>query len=300
MILMDKKRISAKELADMFEVSTRTIYRDIEAISIAGIPVNSTSGVGGGFEIMENYKIDKATFLEGDITTLLIGMSNLPNVIKNWGYSNTLAKIKNLIPEEKSDTIHSKSEQICIDFSHWTWNRNVELDLDIIKIALQENKLLSFEYINHKGEQTRRQVEPYQLVLKSSQWYLQSFCLMRNDYRLFKLTRILNLKANEINFIPKSYKRPFLDTAEILLKRQVTIKLRIHKSIMERVLDYCDYRSFLLDDDNHYIVNFPFIENDYHYGIILSFGTQCECLYPPQVRSKLKDKIDSLVKLYSN
>lgn len=82
MILMDKKRIGAKELADMFEVSTRTIYRDIESISMAGVPVHSSSGVGGGFEIMENYKIDKNTFSEADLTTLLIGISSIPNVMK--------------------------------------------------------------------------------------------------------------------------------------------------------------------------------------------------------------------------
>ncbi|MBS7577916.1 MULTISPECIES: YafY family protein [unclassified Enterococcus] len=298
MILIDKKRISAKKLADMFEVSTRTIYRDIEAISMAGIPVHSTTGVGGGFEIMENYKIDKNTFSQAELITLLIGISSIPNDIKSKDFTNTLAKIKSLIPIDKVETTNLQTEQIHIDFSHWTGNRNLENDLSTIKIALQENSVLSFEYLNHRGNKTKRQVEPYQLVLKSSQWYFQGYCYKRNDFRLFKLTRLFNLKREKITFIPKKYQQPLLDTTKIMSKLQVTIKLRIHQSIMEQLLDYCDYDSFLKDDENHYIVNFPFIENDYHYGILLSFADRCECLAPLHIRTELKRKIANLYQIY--
>ncbi|MCH4168532.1 MAG: YafY family transcriptional regulator [Streptococcaceae bacterium] len=298
MILIDKKRISAKKLADMFEVSTRTIYRDIEAISMAGIPVHSTTGMGGGFEIMENYKIDKNTFSQAELITLLIGISSIPNDIKSKDFTNTLTKIKSLIPIDKVETTNLQTEQIHIDFSHWMGNRNLETTLDIIKIALQENKVISFEYLNHSGNKTKRQVEPYQLVLKSSQWYFQGYCYERNDFRLFKLTRLSNLKMENTRFIPKKYQKPLLDTTKILSKLQVTIKLRIHQSIMEQLLDYCDYDSFLKDGESHYIVNFPFIENDYHYGILLSFADSCECLAPLHIRTELKRKIANLYQIY--
>ncbi|MCC7667701.1 helix-turn-helix transcriptional regulator [Liquorilactobacillus satsumensis] len=300
MTLIDKERISAKGLAEMFEVSKRTIYRDIEAINMAGIPIRSTSGVGGGFEIMEAYKIDKKVFSESDITTLLIGISTIPNIIKNKDYANTLAKLQSFIPVEKLETTNLQTEQISIDFSHWIENRNLEPYLNIIKIALQENKLLSFEYINHKGNRTKRQVEPYSLVLKSSQWYLQSYCLKRKDFRLFKLTRLSNLEMEEINFVPQKYKQPFLNTPKTLSKLQTTTKLRIHESIMERLLDYCAWDKFLPAGDNYYIVNFPFIENEYYYGILLSFGERCECLEPLHVRLELKRRIGRLAKLYNN
>ncbi|MGO1337046.1 MAG: helix-turn-helix transcriptional regulator [Leuconostoc fallax] len=300
MILMDKKRIGAKELADMFEVSTRTIYRDIESISMAGVPVHSSSGVGGGFEIMENYKIDKNTFSEADLTTLLIGISSIPNVMKSKEITNTYTKIKNLIPRDKVESTHIQTEKIHIDFSLWMGSRDLGHYLNIIKTALKENKFLSFEYINHSGTKTKRHVEPYQLVLKSSQWYFQGYCHEKNDFRLFKLTRLLNLNMEDITFIPKKHSKPLLDTTEILAKQRVTIKLRIHESIMERLLDYCDYNSFLKEDKNHYIVHFPFIENDYHYGMILSFGDQCECLEPLHIRNELKRKIANLFQIYKN
>ncbi|MGO2082683.1 helix-turn-helix transcriptional regulator [Vagococcus sp.] len=297
-ILIDKQRISAKELATIFEVSTRTIYRDIEAISMAGIPVHSTSGVGGGFEIMENYKMDKNTFSEADIITLLTGVSSIPNIMKNKEVTNTLTKIKKFIPADKLESINLQTEQLHIDFSHWMGDRDLEVYLNIIKNALQKNQLLFFEYLNHSGIKTKRQIEPYQLVLKNTQWYLYGYCYERNDFRLFKLTRLSDLKIEEMTFIPKDYPKPFLDATEISNQLKVTVKLRIHESIMERLLDYCDYDSFLKDGENHYILNFPFIENDYYYGILLSFGEQCECLEPLHIRSALKRKIANLFQIY--
>lgn len=301
-ILMDKKRISAQELANMFEVSVRTIYRDLEAISLAGIPVHSIAGVGGGFEIMENYKIDKKAFSEEDLTTLLMGISSIPTVMRNNSFIQTYCKINSLIPEERKEAAHFHTEQMQIDFSHWMGNRDRDLEdyLETIKTALLKRRILSFEYINHSGEETKRQVEPYQLILKGSQWYFQGFCYKRENFRLFKLTRMTNLKIEKSEFTQKKYPKPLLDTEGILDKLQTSIKLRIHGSIRERLLDYCNCDNFLKDGKNHYIVTFPFIENNYYYGILLSFGEYCECLEPLHIRMELKRKIAELSKIYEN
>lgn len=300
MILIEKKRISAKELADTFEVSTRTIYRDIESIIMTGIPVYSIPGVGGGFEIMEDYKFDKNTFSEKEISTLLSSISNTPDLMKDKEYINTLTKLKNLIPTDRVEAINLQIGQLSIDYDQWMGGRDLKPYLKTIKIALQENKLISFGYINQRGIKTVRKVEPYQLILKNNQWYFQSYCLMRNDFRLFKVTRLSNLKLEKTIFCPRKYQKPFLNNSTTFEQIQRKIKLRIHKSIMERLLDYCDYDSFLPDNENHYIVQFPFIENDYHYNILLSFGEYCECLEPLDVRSELKQKIVRLSKIYGS
>ncbi|EPH72675.1 hypothetical protein D929_01895, partial [Enterococcus faecalis 02-MB-P-10] len=159
-------------------------------------------------------------------------------------------------------------------------------------------KILSFGYINHSGEKTERQVEPYQLILKGSQWYFQGYCYNREGFRLFKLTRMMNLKIEDFGFVPKEYPKPRLDTVDILDNTQISVKLRIHESIMERLLDYCNYENFFKDGKNHYIVTFPFIENTYYYGILLSFGEYCECIEPLHIRTALKRKIDDLSKIY--
>ena len=173
MILLDKQRIGAQELANMFEVSTRTIYRDIDAINMAGIPVRSTSGVGGGFEIMKNYKMDSTVFSTADISTILTGLSSLSNMIQSDELINALAKVKSFIPADRVDEIQLKTDQIHIDLSQWIGYRNVQSYLEILKIALQENKLLSFEYADRHGNSTEREAEACQIVLKGNHWYFQ-------------------------------------------------------------------------------------------------------------------------------
>ena len=300
LVLLDKERISAQELANMFEVSLRTIYRDIDAIDLAGIPIRSISGVGGGFEIMPKYKIDRKVFSTTDLSAILIGLSSLSNMIQNDELINALTKVKSFIPVDKAKEIELKVNQICIDLSQWMGNNNIQPYLEMIKTALQENRLLTFEYVAHHGNKTARTVEPYQLVLKSSHWYLHGYCHKRNDFRLFRLSRMSNLQIQEETFTPRSYQKPQLEISDVLATMQIEIKIRIHKSIMDRVLDYCPFENFCPDGDEHYIVGFPFVENEYHYDILLSFGNQCECLEPLHVRTKIKQRIYDIASIYES
>ena len=300
MILLDKKRIGAQELADMFEVSPRTIYRDIDAINMAGIPVRSTSGVGGGFEIMQEYKVDKKVFSTADLSALLMGLSSLSGMVRGDELIHALAKVKSFIPADRAKEIELKVSQICIDLSPWTGNGNIQPYLETIKTALQEKKLLTFEYIAHHGTKTARTIAPYQLVLKNSHWYIQGYCYKRNDFRLFRLSRMSSLQMQEKTFTPRDYQKPQLDFDDILVAMQTRIKIRIHKSVMDRALDFCAYEDFSPDGDEHYIVNFPFIENEYHYDILLSFGDKCECLEPSQIRAEIKRRIHDMAAVYEN
>ncbi len=136
-------------------------------------------------------------------------------------------------------------------------------------------------------------------MLKSNHWYLQGYCHKRNDFRLFKLSRISNLQMEEELFTPRDYEKPQLDFADILETMQTRIKIRIHKSVMDRMLDYCAYEDFSPDGDEHFLVDFPFIENEYYYDILLSFGDKCECLEPLHVRAQLKQRIQEIAALYA-
>lgn len=300
MVLLDKKRMGAQELADMFEVSTRTIYRDIDAINIAGIPIRSISGVGGGFEIMPEYKIDKKVFSTADLSAILMGLSSLSNMVRGDELVNALAKVKSFIPAERVKDIEIKTNQICIDLSPWMGNQNIQPYLETIKTALQDCRLLSFEYTAHHGNKTVRTVEPYQLVLKSSHWYFYGYCHTRNDYRLFRLSRMSDLKMSQEVFILRDYQRPVLDFEEILVAMQTEVKIRIHKSILDRVLEYCTFDHFTPDGDEHYFVSFPFIENEYYYDILLGFGDKCECVEPLHIREEMKRRIYDIAAIYGD
>ena len=300
MILLDKERIGAQELADMFEVSSRTIYRDIETINMAGIPVCSVPGVGGGFEIMPKYKIDKNIFSTADLSAILMGLTNLSTMMRGDELVNALAKVKSFIPADRAKDIELKANQICIDLSPWIGNRNIQAYLEIIQTSLLESKLISFEYADRHGNKTARTVEPYQLVLKSSHWYLQAYCLKRNDFRLFKISRISNLQVQGELFVPRDYQKPQLEFDDILATMQTNIKIRIHKSVMDRVLDFCAYENFSPEDNEHYIVSFPFIENDFYYNILFGFGDKCECLEPLHIRTDMQRRIHDIAALYED
>ncbi|KAF5042629.1 helix-turn-helix transcriptional regulator [Oscillibacter ruminantium] len=300
MTLLAKERVGAQELAEQFEVSPRTIYRDIDAINMAGIPVRSTSGVGGGFEIMPSYKLDKKVFSTAELSTLLMGLSGLSGMMRGEELVNTLAKVKSFIPADRAKDIELKANQVCIDLSPWMDTQNIQPYLEIMKTALQESRLLTFAYVDQHGNKTVRTVEPYQLVLKSSHWYLQGYCHIRNDYRLFKLSRISGLQMQGETFTPRNYQKPILDFEDVLETMQTRIKIRIHQSVMDRVLDFCPYEDFSTDGDEYYIVSFPFIENDYYYGILLGLGDRCECLEPTHVRAEMKHRIRNSAALYGD
>lgn len=300
LLLLNQGRIGARELAERFEVSPRTIYRDIDAINMAGIPVRSITGVGGGFEIMPEYKLDKKVFSATDLSALLMGLSSLSNIVRGDELVHALAKIKSFIPADRAKDIELRADQIRIDLSPWMGSPVIPSYLETIQAALQENRLLTFDYIAHHGNKTARTVEPYQLVWKSSHWYFQGYCHQRNDYRLFRLSRISNLRLREETFAPRAYQKPTLDFADTWEAIQIKIKLRIHKSVMDRMLDFCAYENFSPDGDEHYIVSFPFLENDYYYDILMGFGPRCECLEPAPVRAEMKRRIHDMAAQYKN
>lgn len=298
MILLEKERVGAQELADQFEVSPRTIYRDIDTINMAGIPVRSVSGVGGGFEIMQQYKVDKKVFSNADLSAILMGLSSLSGMVRGDELVNALAKIKSFIPAEKANDIAFKANQITIDMSPWMGNRNIGPYLKMIQTALQESKLLAFSYADQHGSKTTRTAEPYQLVFKNSHWYLQGYCLTREDFRLFKLSRMSSLQMQAESFNVREYQKPQLDFADMLKTMQTTIRIRIHRSVMDRVLDFCAFECFSPDGSEHYIVDFPFIENDYYFNILFSFGDRCECLGPRRIRAEMQRRAQDIAALY--
>lgn len=300
MILLDKKRVGAQELADLFEVSPRTIYRDIDAISMAGIPVRSTSGVGGGFEIMPEYKVDKKVFSTDDLSALLIGLTSLSGMIREDDFVHALAKIKSFIPADRARDIELKANQICIDLNPWMGNGNIKQTLETVKDALQANQLLSFTYIDGHSNKTNRIVEPYQLVLKGNHWYFQGYCRTKNDYRLFRLSRITELQVLPETFSLRNYQKPILNFEETLETLQSDIKIRVHRSVLDRVLEFCTYDRVTPDGDDYYLVDYPFIERDYYFDMLLSFGDKCECIDPPHIREEIKRRIHSMAALYEH
>lgn len=306
MILLQKERVTAQDLADKFEVSLRTIYRDIDAICSAGIPIAAIPGTGGGLEILSKYKIDHNVFSSSELSSILSGLFNVSGIIQKCDMENALAKIRNLMPEKNAESIVVKASQVIIDTNPWfNGGRNLR-ELRAIEEALSKNKIISFEYLNHSGRMMIRRTEPYQLIFKGQNWYLYAFCLHKNAFRLFKLSRMNRMTITDEVFQVREGVRyegtvlfPDPMDADVALK---TIKLRVHKSIMERVLDFCTWDSFspCPDVPDEFYVDFPFVENEFNYDLLLGFGPRCQCLEPKEIRAGLKKRIHELSRMYDD
>ena len=207
-VLLQKEKITAPELAKMFEVSRRTINRDVEALCKAGIPISTSQGVGGGISIMEGYGMDKTILTSKDMQMILAGLRSLDSISGSSYYRQLMEKIKN-----GSSNFISGRDSILIDLSSW-YKDALAPKIQLIQDAIEERKLLSFHYYAPKGE-SKRVIEPYYLVFKWSSWYVWGWCTQKQDFRLFKLNRMDCLfKTNEA-FIAKNAPLPDLSTEKI-------------------------------------------------------------------------------------
>ncbi len=298
MLLLEHDKISAPKLAEMFEVSTRTIYRDLDAILLSGVPIVTQPGYKGGIFISKEYKVEKSFFSKNDLTSLLRGLISISPTVSNPELLGTVSKIKNLIPQNQIKEIEFKSSQVSIDLTPWMGNANIQDNLDKIKLSLNENFIIEFDYLDRNRNSTTRKVEPYQLVLKDGSWYLQGYCLIRNDYRVFKLFRMVNLKVLNENFSARDFQAKPLGSGKWVSDNLFTVKVLIHKSIIEKIAEKWGNEIIHDYDEERFLVEHLFSVDDFSYDLLLSYGDKCQVLEPQHVKEELVKRINNMLNLY--
>ncbi len=286
-ILMQKRKITAKELADRFEVSTRTIYRDIEILSRANIPVYSIKGKDGGIGILEEYVLNKAILSEEEQNQILFALQGMIQV-KGQNEKDILEKLSILFNKKLNDWIK-------IDFSNWGKDNEQENRFDIIKSAILNKKLIEFTYYNSNGEESKRIVEPLQIWFKDKSWYLISYCKQKEDYRIFKITRIKEIKTLEEHFERELLK---VQKEEKCNFKSILLELEITKKMAYRVYDEFENSQISKKENGNFIVKVEYPENEWIYGYILSFGEHIKVLSPNSVKNIIKEKIEKTLKNY--
>lgn len=181
-ILLDRKSVPAKELADRFEVSVRTIYRDIDTLSSAGIPVYASQGKGGGISLLDDNVLDKSVLSEGEQNEILYALQSL-TAAQAPQAGGVLQKLGHLFKKDRVNWIE-------VDFSSWGADGEGAQQFDLFKDAILHRRVLAFEYCNSSGEKNSRSVEPSKLVFKVNAWYLLGLCRTKGELRLFKITRM--------------------------------------------------------------------------------------------------------------
>lgn len=286
-ILMQKKKVTAKELAEKFEVSTRTIYRDIEILSRANIPVYATKGKEGGIGLLDGYVLNKSILSEEEQDQILFALQGMKKV-RGKEEKDILEKLSTLFNKEINDWIK-------VDFSNWEKDNEQEERFDMIKKAILDKNLIKFTYYNSNGESSKRTVEPLQIWFKDKAWYLISYCRLKEDYRIFKITRV-----KEIEIIQEHFERNLLreKKEEKYNLKNISLELEINKEMAYRVYDEFENREITKKEDGSLIVNVEYPENEWVYGYILSFGEYAKVLKPEYVKTIIKDKLQKTLKNY--
>ncbi|MHC1748474.1 MAG: helix-turn-helix transcriptional regulator [Cellulosilyticaceae bacterium] len=284
-ILLTKKTVTANELAQHFEVSTRTIYRDIENLSTAGIPVYMMKGKGGGISLVDNFILDKSLLSEKEQEQILAALQGIEATV--YGDDQDLLSKISLIFNKDTES------WIDVDFSDW---REGKEKFNLIKGAILNKKVIGFEYFSAEGEKTRRYVEPLQLRFKEKAWYLKAYCQKRKQIRLFKLSRIKNFTTTGETFdIPIDLeinyeKPPMVET--------VNLKLKIQKTMTYRVYDEFDEEDITKNEDGSFIVLASYPAGEWVFGYILSFGSSIEVLEPNNIRIIIRERLQEALKYY--
>ena len=299
-MLLNRDKISAAELSKKFEVSIRTIYRDIDAINMAGIPVASKQGNNGGFYILENYKINHQFLALEDMISIVEALNNITGVLNNKNVEITLEKMKNIIPSSRKSEVDMHFKQIFIDTLPWGFKKceNEDVKYKIIYKALRENRCISFKYRNSKGEYLLREAEPVTLVFKGFSWYIFSFCLLKGDYRIFKLTRMdgLEILHKEISRERVCY-REYIG-GENTEKYPIILSLKFSEKVRYRIQDYFHEEEMTFLEDGSVIVKTEVIEDSWIYSMILSYGEYVEVLTPEHIRKIIKEKCKKIIDMY--
>lgn len=287
-LLLRKERVQAKELAEMFGVSVRTILRDVEAINLAGIPIVTYQGANGGIGIADGYRLDRSVLTEDEMSTLISTLSGIAGTIPDSKQGVLMEKLRNIMPSSQLENLDSKVKQLVIDLSPWGANELLKESAVNIRKSIENHKEIEFTYTDSEGKWTSRRVEPYSLVLKGQKWYLYAWCHIRQDFRLFKLSRIRELIVLDRYYEPRKVSMGQL-TYEDQWKtpeNMISLELVFEKEMDSIVTDWFGGELEKLEDGK-LLAKAVLPENNWLYGFILSFGMGVEVINPPHIRSIL-------------
>ena len=289
-VLLQEEKTTAPELAERFEVSKRTINRDIEDLCKAGIPIQTSQGIGGGISIMNGYRMDRTVLTSKDMQMILAGLRSLDSVGGSRYYSQLMEKI-----QAGSSEFVSGRDSILIDLSSW-YRETLVPKIDTIQNAIGNRHLLTFDYYGPAGESSRR-IEPYYIIFKWSSWYVWGWCLKRKDFRLFKLNRMDKVQETETGFICRSVPTPDLSNEKIF-PGGIKVKALFTPDVKWRLVEEFGPECFTERDDGKLLFTADYIDMDNLITWIMTFGDKAEVLEPAEARDRICHIAEALSKIY--
>ncbi|WP_426450346.1 helix-turn-helix transcriptional regulator [Paenibacillus sp. S-38] len=301
-LLLNRERMSAKELADRFEVSTKTIYRDIDTLSQSGIPIAAHQGVSGGFEIMEHYTINRQFLSLKEIAALIAAVRGVTSAVDDGMLDHLLEKVKTLL--RKSDRVdgNSRGTGMIFDFNPWGQSAAARDKINKLRQAIEKSHRVSIQYSNRDGSESERVIEPYHLILKGYLWYLQAYCTWKKDFRVFRLSRIQGLQLMAESFAPRE--APAIDRyawdAEWYKEKEQEMILTFHPKVRYRVEDTYPPALISILEDGSVQVKGKFIVDEWLYGNLLSYGDGVKVEQPVHAALEIRRRAQNILERYAN
>lgn len=288
-ILLSKKTVTARELAERFEVSRRTIYRDIDTLSLAGIPIYTSKGKGGGIGLLDEFVLDRSVLSESEQNEILYALQGL-SAVKTEETEQVLKKLGAFWSRNVTNWIE-------VDFSDWSCLCIGQFHP--LKTAIIDRYIIEFDYYNSYGEKAWRRIEPVQLWFKHRGWYIKGFCLDKNDIRLFKLTRMKNLTVTDETFPKRNLPENNTENMpEENSRPDIRLTLKISPEMTYRVYDEFDENQITKNVDSSFTVTVTWPEDEWVYGFILSFGEFIKVLEPEYIKAIIKGRLQNSLKKY--
>ncbi len=288
-ILLDKGSATAPELAAKLEVSTRTVYRDVEALSMAGVPVFATQGKGGGISLMPNYAFDKALLSDDEQNQILFAIQSLQATDQPVGA--LLRKLGGMFQKQNTNWIE-------VDFSRWGLSRVDSERFEMLKTAILEKRALDILYCNTLGDTSNRSVLPFKLIFRDKGWYLQAFCEKADDYRLFKINRIVELTVTNRRFTQSFEDAPPIEIEMMPNTGCTQVVLRFSPSVAFRVYDEFDRQQIEKQTDGSILVTVDLPLDSWVVSYLFSFGDGVTVLEPTHLRGALAAYAKSIYEHY--
>jgi len=282
--IINHGHVTARELSDYFNVSTRTIYRDINILTIAGIPVLSAKGTGGGISLIDGYTIDRSLLSKEEQQSVFQGLQIL-QAAKYPNAEMALSKISAVFRNARD------SQWLDIDFSYWGSDEKEKIKISDLQYAILDKHVIRFQYFNTELKRSERVIEPLRLLFKSHAWYIVGYCRSKEEIRTFRLTRIKKLQI-----MPEIFERELpLDYSVVSEGRErcklPVLKLKFSPEIAHRVFDEFQEDQVNIGEDGNYYVAVQYELNNWTVHYLLSFGKYVEVVEPESARIMLRERI---------
>ena len=290
-LLMNKKNCTAKELSEHFEVSQRTIYRDIDTLCQSGVPIYTVKGKGGGIALMDNFIINKSVLSKQEQDEILAALSGF-QAASNSEASQALKKLNALFGNQRSDWIE-------VDFSNWSRNEEDKQKFHLLKEAILSCHVIHFRYFNSYGQESERSLEPYKLAFRGQGWYLYGFCRTKKEFRYFKTTRIKELTIETETFpFNQAYAAQKELPPYVPSKPPMIVELQIDAEMGYRVYDEFPQEAITKNNDGSFLIHTSLQQGGWLTGYLMSYEDHITILSPPDLRDSMIQKHKKALEKY--